>query len=75
MGYPDADSFDGFTGDCKNKEMINDLQEVLDRHGYGPQFVLVSVDREGMEIHAPIKPRGFQLAAHALADAALQVPS
>jgi hypothetical protein len=74
MGYPDPDDFEGFEGDCKNRELVEDLRDVLKDHGYGGQFALVTTEQSGsMEIHAPMKPELFMIAANAMADAALQI--
>jgi hypothetical protein len=73
MEYPDPNSFDGFSGGVANEEMMEEIQNVLKSHGYGGQFLIVTTDSQSFEIHAPMKPQVFQMAAHHVADAALQI--
>jgi len=73
MDYPDPNDFDGFNGDVANEEMMEEIQDVLKSYGYGGQFLIVTTDSEAFEIHAPMKPQVFQMAAHHVVDAALQI--
>ena len=70
-GYPDQ--FEGFNQNCKDPDLMEDIRRVIDDHGYSGNFILVTREGENMEIHSLMRPNLFQVAAHAVADVALQI--
>jgi hypothetical protein len=73
MEYPSPDDFEGFAGGCKNEELMRDIQEVMEDHGYNRRFLLVGIMNGSMEIHAPVEPEIFLMMAHAVADAGIEI--
>jgi len=54
-------------------DLMEDIRRVLDDHGYSDEFLLVTREGGEMEIHSLTGARLFQIATHAVEDAALQI--